>query len=295
MNPLRKKFDDFLRFRCLSEKTRHAYLRAVSELAQHYRRSPEQISDDEIIQYINFLSEDKGLSFSSCNVALSAFKCFYNQFLGNGTLCIRMPMRKAPKRLPVVMDRDEVRQLIQATLHPQKRMFLMVAYGTGLRLSELMNLKIEDIDSCRKSIFVRAGKGRKDRYTLLPESLLENLRSYYQMYRPQSWLFYSGRTDNPVGKDRIQKAYRESKSKAKIEKRGGIHTLRHCFATHLLEDGVDIKTVQHLLGHSDISSTTVYLHVSGRLISKVRSPLDTIVDISRSTDSAGLLGEGGHA
>ncbi len=285
MNPLRKKFDDFLRFRCLSERTRHAYVRAVSDLAQHCRRSPEQICDDEIIQYINYLADEKSLSFSSCNVALSTFKCFYNQFLGNGTLTIRIPVRKAPKRLPVVMDREEVRRLIQATLHPQKRMFLMVAYGSGLRLGELMNLKVEDIDSSRKSIFVRSGKGRKDRYTLLPDSLLENLRSYYQMYRPQSWLFYSKRTDNPVRKDRIQKAYTESKRRAKITKQEGIHTLRHCFATHLLEDGVDIKTVQHLLGHADISSTTVYLHVSGRLISKVISPLDTISDIKDSVDS----------
>lgn len=181
MNPLRIKFDEFLRFRCLSEKTRLAYLRSVSDLAQHYQRSPEQISNDEIIQYINFMAEEKGLSFSSCNVALRAFKCFYNQFLDNKTLCIRIPVRKAPRGLPVVLDREEVRRLIQATLHPQKRMFLMVAYSAGLRLSELMNLKLEDIDSTRKSIFVRAGKGKKDRYTLLGDSLLINLRSYYQI------------------------------------------------------------------------------------------------------------------
>ena len=288
MNPLRQKFDAFLRFRCLSEKTRQAYLYSITELARYYNRSPEQIHNDEIIDYVNHLSEEKGLSFSSCNVALSAFKSFYNEFLGNGTLRLRIPGRKTPRRLPVVLDRGEVCRLLESIRHPQKRMFLMVAYGAGLRLSEIVNLKIDHIDGSRKSIFVRAGKGKKDRYTLLPNSLLKDLRSYYRMYRPQSWLFFSKRPDMPICKDRIQRAYTEAKRRAGIQKPGGIHTLRHCFATHLLEDGVDIKIVQQLLGHADINTTSVYLHVSGRMISKVRSPLDSLTGKESAADNAFL-------
>ncbi len=274
MNPLRKRFLEFMQFRCLSERTQQSYLYAVKELARHYQRSPEEISEEEIIVYINHLSQEKNLSFSTCNIALSAFKCFFNQFLGNGTIIFKVPARKSPKLLPVVLDQQEVSMLFQATDHPKKRIILMTAYGAGLRLSELMNLKTSDIDSQRMTIFVQSGKGRKDRYTILPKRLLSELRSYYQLFRPEKWIFYSRNRSDRVSTDYIQRAYRHAKQKAGIAKKGGIHTLRHCFATHLLENGTDIKTVQYLLGHANVSTTMTYLHVSNRLISRVVSPLE---------------------
>lgn len=276
MSQLRKKFDEFMQLRNLSERTRESYLRVLIDLASFYHMSPELIRQDQIIEYVLYLQNNKGLAFSSCNVALSAFKCFYNQFLNKGTLVFKVPPRRTPKTLPTVYTRQEVRSLIQCTSHPKYRLIFMTAYGTGMRLQELVHLKVADINSQEMSIFVRQGKGKKDRITLLPRQLLEELRSYSRLFKPKDWLFYGYRSHQPLTGDSVSRKFRESKKKAGITKSGGIHTLRHCFATHLLENGTPIRTLQHLLGHSDISTTTVYLHVSKNLISNVSSPLDQI-------------------
>ncbi|MCP4136992.1 MAG: tyrosine-type recombinase/integrase [bacterium] len=209
-------------------------------------------------------------------MALSAFKCFYNQFLNNGTIVLKVPLRKCPKKLPIVYSQQEVERIIQCTRNPKHRMIFMTAYGTGMRLKELIDLKVKDIDSQRMSVFVRNSKGKKDRYTLLPKSLLLELKQYYQLFRPKELLFFSSKPERQYSRDAISRAFRAAKIKAGLAKEGGIHTLRHCFATHLLESNTDIRTVQHLLGHADISTTMVYLHVTNKLISKVVSPLDDL-------------------
>ncbi len=276
MTTLRKKFHDFMQLRNLSPKTQESYLKALVDLSVYYNKSPDLINQDEVYQYVLYLQNCKGLTFSSCNVALCAFRCFYNQFLNGGTIVFKVPARRTPKTLPTVYTRQEVQSLIQCTDHPKYRLIFMTAYGTGLRLQELIHLKVADINSQEMAIMVRQGKGKKDRITLLPRQLLEELRSYYRLFQPKEWLFYSCRPNQPLGRDSVSRKFRDSKKKAGITKPGGIHTLRHCFATHLLESGVSIRTVQHLLGHADISTTTVYLHVSKTLISKVSSPLDQI-------------------
>jgi integrase/recombinase XerD len=276
MSLLRKKFHDFMQLRNLSPRTQESYLRVLANLAAFYQKSPDQINQDEIIHYVLHLQNSKGLAFSSCNVALCAFRCFYNQFLNNGTLTFKVPPRRTPKTLPTVYTRQEVQALIHCTDHPKYRLIFMTAYGTGLRLQELIHLKVADINSQEMAIFVRQGKGRKDRITLLPQQLLEELRSYYRLFKPKEWLFYGCQQDRHLSRDSVSRKFKEAKKKAGITKPGGIHTLRHCFATHLLENGTGIRTVQHLLGHADISTTTVYLHVSKNLISKVFSPLDQI-------------------
>ncbi len=291
MNPLRIKFDEFMTFKCFSKRTRQAYLGALRSLSAFYKRSPELITSEEIIQYINHRSEFEGKTFSTCNVDLSAFKCFFNQFLGNGIATITIPSRKRPKKLPIVLDREEVKQLIDAAQKPMERIILMTAYGTGLRLDELRHLKIDAIDSKRNVTHVRGGKGKKDRITLLPDLLLQDLRSYYRIFRPSSYLFYRSDKKVMVSRDFIMHAYSKAKKKAGIRKPGGIHTLRHCFATHLLEDGVDIRTVQRLLGHSDISSTMVYLHVTNRIINQTVSPLDVLF---KHEDKTNPFMEGGE-
>lgn len=285
MKSLRMKFCEFMELKNLAPSTRENYLQAVIKLSAFYNLSPDLISQEEIFDYILFLKNQKMLTFSSCNVALSAFKCFYNQFLNNGTIALKVPSRKGPKKLPIVYSRQEVQKIIECTTQAKYRIIFMTAYGTGMRLKELVNLKVKDVDSKRMTLFVRHSKGGKDRYTLLPKSLLTELISYHKMFQPKEWLFYSCKPDQQLSVDSISKVFRESKKKAGLAKEGGLHTLRHCFATHLLEDHTDIRTVQHLLGHSDLSTTAVYLHVTNNLISKVRSPLDRITtDSAASTD-----------
>jgi len=265
-----------MQLRNLAPRTRESYLQAVVKLSKHYNQSPELIGQEEIFQYILHLQNNEEQAFSSCNVALSAFKCFYNQFLNNGTIVLKVPSRKRPKKLPVVYSQEEVQKIIQCTSHPKYRLIFMTAYGTGLRLSELVNLKIKNIDSQRMNIFVENSKGKKDRYTILPPKLLDELRQYYKLFHPKEWLFHGCKPGQQLSIDSIARTFRATRKKAGITKEGGIHTLRHCFATHLLEAGTDIRTVQHLLGHADIATTMVYLHVTNKLISKVESPLEKI-------------------
>ncbi len=277
MKPLRVKFSEFMQLRNLATRTQQTYLQAMIKLTNHYNRSPEQIGQEDIFQYILYLQNEKKQSFSTCNQALCAFKCFYNQFLNNGTTVLDVPMRKRPRKLPIVYSQEEVQKIIRCTTKPKYRMIFMTAYGTGLRLTELANLKVKDIDSQRMNIFVGNSKGQKDRYTLLPPKLLDELKRYYQLFQPQKWLFHGCQPGRRLSTDSIARTFRDVRIKAGITKGGGIHTFRHSFATHLLEAGTDIRTVQHLLGHADISTTMVYLHVTNRLISKVESPLEQII------------------
>ncbi|MCP4153673.1 MAG: tyrosine-type recombinase/integrase [bacterium] len=284
MKPLRNRFSEFMQFRNLSERTQETYLNAMVKLSQHYGKSPDLIGQEEIFQYILHLSKEKDLAFSTCNIVLSACKCFYNNFLGDGTIVLKAPPRKGPKKLPVVYSKEEVARLITATENSKHRMMIMTAYGSGLRCNEIVNLHVSDIDSGRMRIFVRSGKGNKDRYTLLSESVLKELKTYYLTYRPESVLFYSTcNKDQSMHRDTLSKAFHKAKKKAGIHKEGGIHTLRHCFATHLLEDGVDIRTVQYLMGHADIKTTMIYLHVTNTLVASVKSPLDSL-DIGKNSE-----------
>ncbi len=276
MNPLRTRFHDFMTYRCLADRTIEAYLASVTKLTRYYNRSPENISGEEIIQYVNYLSKTEGKTFSTCNQAVSAFKCFYNQFLGENTLSLKLPPRRCPQKLPVVLSPEETKWVIDAAGTPLERIILMTAYATGMRSDELRRLELEHIDSQRKVIQVMNAKGKKDRLTLLSDTLLTELRHYYTLFKPTSYLFYRFSKEKAVSKDIIYLAYTRAKKKAGIRKPGGIHTLRHCFATHLLEGGADISTVQELLGHKDISTTKIYLHLSNRLIRRTVSPLDQL-------------------
>lgn len=276
MRSLRERFGEFMELRNLAARTRESYIYALVGLSKYYNQSPETITQEMIWQYILYLQNEGQKSFSSCNIAISAFKCFYNQFLGDGTIIFKVPSRRGPKKLPVIYSQEEVHKIIQNAKSPKYRLMFMTAYGAGLRLGELINLRVCDIDSKRMTILVRSAKGNKDRRALLPNSLLSELKPYYRMFRPEKWLFFSARPDKKLCKDSVSRAFREAKQKAGVSREGGIHALRHCFATHMLEAGTDIKTVQHLLGHADISSTMVYLHVTNKLIGLARSPLDEI-------------------
>jgi site-specific recombinase XerD len=243
-------------------------------LVKYYRRSPDQLTQEEIRAYLLHL-EERGLSASSRNIAISGLKFFYHQILGWNEQKLFLPPRKRTWRLPEVLSQSEVERLISATLKLRDRCLLMTAYAAGLRVGELVNLKVSDIDTQRMMIRVEQGKGKKDRYTILSSRLLAELRWYWKHYRPQTWLF-PNRKGGPLSIDYAQRVYNLAKLRSGLEKGKGIHTLRHCFATHLLEAGVDLLTIQTLLGHSSIHSTQRYLQVRRQKLESTVSPLDLL-------------------
>jgi site-specific recombinase XerD len=285
MSELRKKMLREMDLRNLACSTQQAYLHAVKQLTRHYKRSPDTISQKEVEDYLLHLKNEKKLSFSTRNVAASVFKFFYNTTLKDETCRIDLPPRKAPSRLPVVLSRQEVIRLIEATGHLKHRVLLMTIYSGGLRVGEAVSLKPSDIDSERMIIRVEQAKGGKDRYTLLSVKLLEELRLYWKLFKPKNWLFPSTRTDRHIDISTAQKVFYSAKKKAGITKGNGIHVLRHCFATHLLEAGYDIRRIQIMMGHRSLSTTLVYLHVTRNSIARITSPLD-LTDEEGSDDES---------
>jgi integrase/recombinase XerD len=276
MSELRKRMDNDMVLRGMSVRTRQSYIAAVAALARFYRRSPDEISEPEVQSYLLHLLQERKLSWSTCNVAANGLRFLYYTTLGRDRSNFRIPPGKQPLRLPEILSREEVVRLLEAASHPKHRALLMTAYAAGLRVSELVRLRLTDIDSNRMCIRVEQGKGAKDRYTLLSARLLEELRSYWCEGRPHPWLFPAKGKSHPMHVSSAQKLYYTTKLRARITKRGGIHALRHAFATHLLETGVDLPTIQRLLGHNSIHSTMRYLHVATTKLLAAGSPLDLL-------------------
>lgn len=271
---LRQKFIDHMTVRRLSQKTKDAYTNAVIGLAMYYRKSPDELDDGQIQAYLLYLIKERKLAWSSCNVAFSALRCFYGEVLKWEHTRFSIPPRPRKKRLPMLLSIEDIERLFDATRNPKHRTLLMTVYGAGLRVSEVVNLKPCHIESSRMMIRVEQGKGMKDRYTLLPKRLLHELRSYYTTYLPEEYLFFGKSKARPLPVGTAQKAYYHAKKRAGITQGRGIHTLRHCFATHLMDMGVDIHVIKHMMGHSAIKTTSEYLHTSRQKIANVISPLD---------------------
>ena len=274
MTELRQEMIRQMKLRNFSIRTQESYIYQIKSLAQHFNRSPDKISHKELQDYLIYLKEDRSLSFRSCNVARSAIRFLYGKVLDDQEICLSIPSQRTPKFLPEVLSVEEVMEIISATTTFRNKLLLMTAYSGGLRLGELVTLGTRHIDSKRMVIRVEQGKGKKDRYTTLSELLVKELRKYWEIYRPGHWLFYSTSPEKPLSKSSVQKIYTNAKKKAGIHRGQGIHTLRHCFATHMLEAGYDIRRIQKMLGHSNVSTTMIYLHVSRESVSKVQSPLD---------------------
>ncbi|MBU1169570.1 MAG: site-specific integrase [Proteobacteria bacterium] len=274
MTVLRQDMIRPMKVRNFSVKTQDAYLYHIDKLARHYKRSPDKLSHVELQDYLIYMKESIGLSFSSCNVARSAIRFLYRNILNDETIAMAIPAQRTPKHLPEVLSFEEVMVLINGTKCFRDRLLLMTAYSSGLRLEELVSLKLEHIDSKRMVIRVVQGKGNKDRYTTLSENLLKELREYWRIYKPKDWLFYSTTPENPLSKSSAQKIFSSTKKRTGITRGHGIHTLRHCFATHMLEAGYDIHRIQRMLGHKNLATTMIYLHVTRESISKIKSPLD---------------------
>ena len=282
MGALRKQMDGDLVVRGMAVRTREAYLGAVAGLAKYYGRSPDQVTEQEVQKYLLHLIEERKLAWSSCNIAAQGLKFFYRVTLKRPEAQFGIPTARQPQKLPQILAREEVARLIERTAHPKHRAILMTTYGAGLRLNELCHLKIGDIDGARMTIRVEQGKGAKDRYTLLSPRLLTELRRYWASYRPEPWLFPSNDGAHPISDATVQKIFYAAKKRAAIVKQCGIHGLRHAFATHLLEAGVDVHTIQRLMGHGHISSTLRYFHLARKHLAGTTSPLELL----ERTDSA---------
>lgn len=283
MTLLRQEMIRQLQLQRLATNTQLAYVRAVMGLAGHYGRSPDQITAEEIRTYLHHLLVERELSWSSCNVAACGIGFFYTKVLGWNPVRLDLPPRTRPKTLPQVLSREEVRRLLAAPKNQKHRALLMTAYGGGLRVSELVSLKLTDIESGRMTIRVEQSKGRKDRRTILSEHLLRQLRAYWRIERSPMWLFPGPKLDRPLTRASVHNIYHSAKKAAGITRGKGIHTLRHTFATHMLEDGVDSTVIQSMLGHAYISTTARYLHVSRRHLATVKSPLDTLFSDETAT------------
>lgn len=262
MTKLRERMIQDMVLRGLTQNTQRSYLQAITKFARHYDRSPSQISEDEVKAYLFFLHRDEKRATSTCNVAAAALRFFYHKTLGHPRPDFEVPTARRPSKLPHVLSREEVSRLLSCTSFLKHRALFLTTYSAGLRVSEVVRLRPADIDSDRMVIRINQGKGSKDRLTLLSPQLLEALRDYWRRVRPGPWFLFPGRDGrSPVRATGIKEAFAKAKCRAGIDKPGGIHMLRHSFATHLLEAGVDLHTVQRLLGHSSIRSTTRYLHL----------------------------------
>jgi integrase/recombinase XerD len=284
MTPMRKRMIRELELHRKSPRTIEAYVTAVAQLAGHYGRSPDRITLEEVRDFLHHLIAERKLAFSSCNQKLAGIRFFYRHVLGQEDFDLRVPAKRSGK-LPEPLSRREVERLLKAPRNAKHRMLLMTCYATGLRVSELVHLRVEDIHSERMQIHVRHGKGAKDRYTLLSPRLLEQLRAYWRTYRPRPWLFFGRDRRGPLPVATAQKIYYAAKRRAGIQRGHGIHTLRHSFATHLMEAGVDLPTLQRLLGHTSLATTARYLHVTSKHLQGVRSPLD-LLRMPEPTDPA---------
>ena len=284
MSILRQQLIQELVLRGCSPRTQEAYISAVYQLAKYYRRSPEQVTDQEIRAYLFHLAENRKLAASSRNQVTSGLRFFYSHVLHRPVepLTRVLPRVRREVRRPQVYAIAELEELFTVGCpHPRHRAFLMTAYGAGLRLNEACHLRPEHIDSARQQIRVVQGKGRKDRYTLLSPRLLEELRRYWKWCRPGEWLFPASRDPRqPMIDGTGQRIFYRAVKRAKLPDRGGIHSLRHSFATHLLEAGVEITIVQRLLGHSSLSTTSTYLHVRQERLAQIGGPLQ-LLDLSR--------------
>jgi site-specific recombinase XerD len=282
MTRLRKMMLDELERRNYTQATRRAYLLGVEQFAKHFHRSPEQLGLDHIRDYQVHLFRVKKLKPATVTVRLAALRFLYVAVLKRRWTVEETPYPKRPDTLPTVLSQQEVARLIEAALTPVHRIILITLYATGLRRAELTHLKVTDIDTERMVVHVLGGKGRKDRDVMLSPKLLEELRQYWRglKHKPRTWLFpagrWHGRIDQPMSDKVVWHACAQAAKRAGIDKSVHPHTLRHCFATHLLEAGVDLRTIQLLLGHSDLKATTVYLHLSHRHLQATASPLDAL-------------------
>ena len=275
MSPLRRRMIEDMTIRKFAPKTQHDYLQRVKNFATYLGRSPDTASSEDVRRYQLHLTAS-GVGVPTVNQTVSTLRFFFKVTLGRPDLVERTAFVREPRKLPVVLSPEEVARLLDAAPALKYKAALSVAYGAGLRVSEVVALKVSDIDSKRMIIRVEQGKGRKDRYVMLSPHLLELLRAWYKAARPQGWLFPGRDRVQPMTTRQLNRACHAAADTAEIGKPVSMHTLRHSFATHLLEQNIDIRVIQVLLGHAKLDTTALYTRVTTKTIQQVMSPLDRI-------------------
>ncbi len=281
MTPLRQRFIDELTRRNYSPRTIESYVSAVTRTAKHFARSPDRLTPEQLRDFQLHLIAQSA-SWSLFNQVACALRFFYRNVLDRPDFVPFVVFGKKPRSLPVVLSPDDVRRLLDAVPPGRNRLMLRIAYGCGLRVSELTHVRVADIDGSRNVLWVRHGKGNKDRGVPLPATLLDELRSYWREHRPPDWLF-AGPTGRPLDVSNVQRAFQKARRAAGLRQPATCHTLRHCYATHLLEAGTDLPTLQRLLGHSHLSTTLRYLHPRSDRLPHIRSPLELLVESGTSS------------
>ena len=273
LSPLRRRMIEDMTVRNLSPATQQSYVHAVSKFSRYFERSPDRLGLEDVRAFQVHLAST-GISWASLNQIVCALRFFYGVTLGCETIPERIAYARQPRKLPAVLSGEEVIRFLEAVSSLKARVALTTAYAAGLRVSEVTGLKVADIDSQRMVIRVECGKGGKDRYVMLSQQLLGILRSYWRLTRPPSFLFPGRTPDKSIEPNVLHAACRSARAATGIDKRVSVHVLRHSFATHLLESGVDIRIIQVLLGHENLSTTARYTRVSTHLIGATTSPLD---------------------
>ena len=278
MTPLRQRMIEDLTLRNLSPHTVEAYVRAVAQFARHFGRPPAQLSGEDARRYLLHLVQERHASWSRYNLARCGLQFFFQITLGRDEHFEKLPCARTPKRLPTILSPEELRRLFEVASRDVKhKALLMTLYGAGLRVSEALALKPADIDSRRMLIHVRLGKGAKDRMVKLSAQLLTVLRDYWRVRRPVAWLFPQARNpDRPMDSSDAWRMVHRTARRAGITRRVSPHTLRHSYATHLLDAGTDLRTIQLLLGHRNLKTTSLYVHVSQAKLNAAASPLDRL-------------------
>lgn len=276
MTPLRRRMIEEMRIRNFSPHTEAAYVRCVADFAQYHRRSPDQLNREQVRQYLLHLVHERKFSWSSYNVHLCALRFFYQEVLRREMFLVGIRCPKEQKRLPVVLGFAEIQRILEATENLKHRTLLTLIYATGIRVSEAVSLKIRDIDSQRMVVRVRLGKGQKDRDLPLSPKMLELLREYWRAYRPDDWLFPARDPRRPLRTHVLNWLCQRLRWKLQLSKPLGPHVLRHTYATHLLEAGTDLRSIQLLLGHRNLKTTAIYTHVSQARLDATPSPLDLL-------------------
>jgi integrase/recombinase XerD len=286
MTPLRKRMLEDMRIRNFALNTQLSYLQQVCSFANHYQLSPEELGLEQVRAWQVHLLEVRKLAPGSLALATSALRFLYKVTLKRDWPLEELPLPKKPLKLPVILSREEVGRFLEAVGNLKQRTLLMTCYAAGLRISEATHLKVNDIDSQRMMLRVEQGKGQKDRYVMLSPRLLEALRAYFKVVRPDHWLFPSRVNGEPMTRGAMLEACDKAREQCGIQKPITPHSLRHAFATHLLEAGADVRTIQLLLGHRSLSTTARYLKVSTRSVCATQSPLDLLPQITAPTAPA---------
>jgi integrase/recombinase XerD len=278
MGALREQFGRHMRLRGFAEKTQESYERAMVDLVRAYRVSPDQLSNEQIQIHLDRLTRERHLAWNTVNVYFSAYRCFFRDVLKRSVTEFNLPPRGRARKRPTILDRETVGRILAAPQNLKHRALLMTVYGSGLRVSEVCRLKPQHIESAPERMMVRVeqGKGHKDRYTILAQRSLELLREYWRQYRPGEWLFFGYDRTRPLAIGSAQMMYHHACRAAGVTNAHGIHSLRHAFATHLLEQGTDLLVIKRCLGHTSLSTTAVYCHLSAEHLRQVRSPLDNL-------------------